>query len=93
MAKNLKLPREPSPDTRYHLLASLKMRIEEINSTMTHGKSEAWCAGFAIVYATKRTSYQNPPGCIAGVPSRQEKGPRTPQGLVVVSSSELRVLQ
>ena len=25
---------------------------------MTHGKSEAWCAGFAIVYATKRTSCQ-----------------------------------
>jgi hypothetical protein len=32
---------ELSPDTRYFLLAWLKMRIEEINSAMTHGKSEA----------------------------------------------------
>jgi len=53
MAKNLKLPENPATDTRYHLLASLKMRIEEINSAMTHGKSEAWCAGFAIVYVPK----------------------------------------
>jgi hypothetical protein len=29
---------------------------------------------------------------VCGVPSRHEKGPRTPQGLVVVSSSERRVL-
>jgi hypothetical protein len=51
---------------RYPLLAWLKMRIEEINSAMTNGESEAWCAGFAIVNATKRTSCQNPPDCVAG---------------------------
>jgi hypothetical protein len=44
--------------------------------------------GFAIVYATERTSYQNPPDCIAGVPSRHEKALGKPQGLIVVSSSE-----
>jgi multimeric flavodoxin WrbA len=75
-----------------HLGIWLKMRIEEINSAMTHGKSEAWCAGIAIVYATKRTSCQNPPDCIAGVPTRHGKGPRKAQGLAVVSSSD-RVFQ
>jgi hypothetical protein len=36
------------------------MRIEEINSAMTHGKSEAWCAGFAIDYRDRKNILPEP---------------------------------
>jgi hypothetical protein len=81
MAKNHKLPKNSAP-TRDNLLAWLKMRIEEINSSMTQGKSEA-CADFAIDYADRK----NP---VLG--ADMKKAPGKTQGLAVVSSSN-RILQ
>jgi hypothetical protein len=64
-------------DTRYHLLALLKMWIEEINSAMTYGKSDAWCAEHPA--KTRLTALRE---------ADMKKALGRPQGLVVVSSSE-----
>jgi len=69
------------------------MKIEEINSAMTHGKSEAWSTVFAIVKRHQKNILPEPVWlhCASSEPNEEALG--KPRASSLFLRADTRVLQ